>query len=231
MAREDVWQQAVDISNRVLQCTSGLNLPKGNHWPTVVTVFLSQANERLDSIRLLIGKGYWDSSEILTRTLFELAVNIAYIAKNPAKRLPPYLKHGGIPLTSEEAERLQRELAQTQPPVVKDLVPRGAWKTLKDMCCDLGSQWLKEYETFYRYVSVPSHAGSFTLGKNYEQLLKQQPPSDRDRATVLITALEFHIRVAHVAANVFPQQIKHETVMEMTSECGQLGQSLAKEQA
>jgi len=230
MAREDVWQQTVDISNRVLQCTSGLNLPKGNHWPTVVTVFLSQANERLDSIRLLIGTGYWDSSVIVTRTLFELAVNIAYIAKNPAKRLPPYLKHGGIPLTSEEAERLQRQLAQTQPPVVKDLVPGKAWKTLKDMCCDLGSQWLKEYETFYRYVSVPTHAGSFTLGENYKRLLDQQPVSDRDKVTVLITASAFHLRVAGIAAKVFPEQINLKTIDEMSVECQELGQSLAEEQ-
>ena len=96
------------------------------------------------------------------------------------------------------------------------------------MCCDLGSQWVKEYETFYRYVSVPTHAGSFTLGENYVQLLRQQPPSDRDRAIVLVTALVFHLRVANVAANVFPKQIKLDTVTELASECRKLGQSVAE---
>ncbi len=97
------------------------------------------------------------------------------------------------------------------------------------MCCGLGSDWLREYETFYRYVSIPTHAGSFTLGKNYTQLLRQQPPSDLVRATVLVTALDFHLRVSDVAANVFPEQIKLETVRKMASECRELGQSLVKE--
>ena len=222
----NIWQQAVDLSDRVLQVTSGISLPKGNYWPTVVTVFLSQANELLHSTRLLTGKGYCNSAEILTRPLFELTVNIAYIAKNPVKRLPSYLKHGGIPLTSEEAQQVQLALAQEERPEVKDIVPGWTWRRLKDMCCDLGSDWLKEYETFYRYVSVPTHSGSFTLGKNYIQLLEQKPPSDRDKATVLVTALDFHLRVADVAANVFPEQIKLETIKKMRSECQKLGKSL-----
>jgi len=193
-----------------------------------VTVFLTQANERLDSVRVLLGKNYWDSAVILTRSLFELAVNLAYIDKDVLARLPHYLKHGGIPLTSEEAGKLQEELATGGQPQVKDIVPGQAWKHLKDMCVDLNTNWLKEYDTFYRYASIPTHAGSFTLGKNYIQLLKQEPPSDRDKADVLTTALDLHLRLAVVAARVFPKQINFETVTEMRAECQKLGQSLAK---
>jgi hypothetical protein len=228
MATENLWQQAVDLTNRVFQVMSSLNLPRGNYWPTVVTVDLSKANEELDSIRTLLDKGYWDSTDILARALFELAVNLAYIAKDTKKRLPEYLKHGGVPLTNEDVQQLQLELAQEQPPEVKDIVPGQTWRRLKDMCCDLGSQWLKEFETFYRYVSVPSHAGSFTLGKNYKQLLEQQPLSEHQKAAVLITALDFHLRIAEVAADVFPQQIKLKTVKALRAECQNLGQSLAK---
>ena len=231
MERNNIWQQSVNLLDKVLQGTSGLSLPRGDrgdYWPAVVTVFLSQANERLYSIRLLLDNNCEASSELLTRSMFELAVNLAYIANNPAKRLPAYLKHGGIPFTNKEAQQLQQKLAQEQPPEVKDVVPGRTWMRLKNMCCDLGASWLKEYETFYRYASVPTHAGSFTFGKNYEQLLKQQPLSDRDRATVLVTALDFHLRVADVAATVFPEQIKINTVRKLASECSGLGLDLAK---
>lgn len=227
---DNVYQQAVDLTNRVFQVTAGLDLPRGNHWLTVVTVFLTQANERLASIRVLLDRDHSDSAGILTRSLFELAVNLAYIAKNVKERLHQYLKHGGFPLTRKEAEEqqkeLQKELQEDRQPEVKDVIPGKAWKPLRDMCTDLGSDWLKEYETFYRYVSVPTHAGSFTLGKNYLQLLEQQPPLERQKAIFLTTALFFHLRVAELAATVFPQQIKLETVKNMRAECQELGQSL-----
>lgn len=223
---ENVWQQGVDLMNRVSEVTSGLNLPRGNQWPTVVAVFLSQANERLDSIRMLLHKSYEDSAMILTRSVFELAVNLVYISKDTEGRLRQYLKNGGIPLTHEEAQQLQQELEQKHSQDASCVVPTRPWKKLKGMCCDLGSQWLKEYETFYPYASVPTHASSFTLGKNYVQLLQRQPPSDHQKATTLITALEFHLRVAEIAANVFPKQIKLETVKEMRAECKTLGSSL-----
>ncbi len=112
MATGNVWQQATDLTDRVFQVTSGLNIPRGNHWHTIVTVFLTQANERLDSIRVLLDKNHWDSATILTRSLFEPAVNLAYITKDVSARLPEYLKHGGFPLTNEDAQQLQRKLAQ-----------------------------------------------------------------------------------------------------------------------
>lgn len=228
MVTESVWERTIDLTNRVFQVTSGLNLLHGDQWPGVVTVFLTQGNERLDSTRALLDNNHSDSAVILTRSLFELAVNLAYIAKNTAKRLREYLKHGGIPTTSQEAQQLQQDIDSGAPPAVIDIVPRQAWRRLKDMCCELGSGWLKEYGTFYRYASVPTHAGSFTLGNNYVQLLKQQPPSDRQKAVVLVSALAFHLRVAEISANVFPQEIKPEAVRELRTECEELGQTLAR---
>jgi hypothetical protein len=217
--------------DRVLQVTSDLILPrgeKGDYWQPVVTVFLSQANERLYSIRLLLDNNYEESSVILIRSIFELAVNLVYISKDSKRRLSQYLKHGGIPLTIEEAQQLQQELEYLHSQDAIGFIPRRPWKQLKDMCCDLGSQWLKEYETFYRYVSVPTHAGSFTLGNNFVKLLNQQPLSDYEKAKVMITALDFHLRIADVAAHVFPKQIDSEVVKRMTEECQKLGQSLLK---
>ncbi len=229
MRTDNIWQQAADLTNRVLQVTSGLDLPRGNLWYAVVTVFLTQANERLDSIRVLLDKNYRDSATILTRSLFELVVTLNYIAKDAKDRLPEYLKHGGIPLTNEDAQQLQRKLAKEQLPDMKDIVPRQSWKTLKDMCRDLGSPWPEEYKTFYRFASVPTHAGSFTLTLNYVELLKQEPPSDHYKVIVLLSALSFYLRVPNVAAQVFPEQIKLATVTEMASECEKVGQSLSEQ--
>jgi hypothetical protein len=228
MAIDDIWQATVELTNRAFQVISGVDLPRGNHWLALVTVSLALGNERLDSVRLLLSKNYRDSAVILTRSLFELAVNLTYIAKDVPRRLPAYLRHGRIPITKEEAQKLREELKGNTELDVKNIVPTRTWKPLRNMCCDLGSDWLREFETFYPYVSVPTHAGAFTFGKDYLRLLEQKPPSDTEKATVLITALDFQFRVAEVAAGVFPLKIKLETVRKLRSECGSLGQSLAK---
>lgn len=187
---------------------------------------LHQANAGLHSIWLLLNEHDSNSATILTRWLFELAVNLSYIAKDVAARLPEYLRHGGIPLTSEEAEKRQEELQKGSQPEVKDIVPGQTWRRLKDMCCDLGSDWLREYETFYRYASVPTHAGAFTLGENYQHLLEQRLPSDSDKATVLLTASDFHLRIAQIAAKTFPNNIDIKEVEKLREECSNSGRSL-----
>lgn len=209
--------------------SSGLDLPRGDQWPTVVTVFLAQTNERLDSTRVLLHKNHWDSALILTRSLFELAANLTFIALDIPARLPEYLTHGAIPLTSAEAEQLRAALGERKQPEPRDFVPGYPWKSLRDICTGLGSGWIKEYETFYRYASVPTHAGSFTLGKNYAQLLDRQRLSDNAMANVLTTALAFQLRVAEIAAGVFPEEIALEQVKQLRSDCETLGYSLVKE--
>ena len=226
MQTKNVWQSSVDLTNRITQVTSGLKLPRGAYWPTLVTVSLHQANERLNSIWLLLKEGDVNSATILTRSLFELAVNLSYIARDSARRLRQYLKHGRMPLTREEAQQMQQEIDRGAQPAVKDIVPGQAWKRLKDMCCDLGSDWLKEYETFYRYASVPTHAGAFTLGEKFIRLLTGQLPTDRERAAVLVTASEFHLRVAQIAAKTFPGHIAMKEVEKLREECSDLGWSL-----
>ena len=224
----NVWQQAIELTSRVFQVATGLNLPRGNHWPNVVAVSLWQVNERLDSIRTLLNKGYYDSAVVLTRSLFEFAVNLVYISKDTKRRLPQYLRHGRVPLTGEEAQQLQQQLEQGHSRDVRDIVPGQPWKNLKHMCCDLGSNWLKEYETFYRYASVPTHAGSLTFGTNYKRLLDQQSPSDYEKAGVLVSALEFHLRVVEIAAQIFPEQISSGIVNDLKSDCQKLGQFLVR---
>ena len=175
---------------------------------------------------MLLDKNHWDSAVVLTRSLFELAVNLAYIDENVAMRLPEYLKHGGMATTSEEAEERRKEIKKGDRSTVTNVVPGQAWKRLSGMCKDLGPDWLSYYQTFYRFASVPTHAGSFTLGRSYLQLLEQQPPTDHDKATTLVTALAFHLSVAEVAAKTFPQQIRPDRIEELRNKCLALGKSL-----
>ncbi len=215
--------------NRILQLSSGLALPRGDHWPTLVTVSLVQSNARLHSIGVLLNEGDWDSAVILTRSLFELEVNLSYISKDIKKRLPKYLRHGGVPLTNEEIEQAKAQLESGRTDV-KDIVPKRAWKHLKEMCCDLDAGRLKEYEIFYPYASVPTHAGAFTLGKTFTRLLTGGLLTDRERAVVLVTASEFHLRVAQITAETFPQHIAIGTVEVLHKECSTLGESLRQDQ-
>ena len=227
MTTDDLEQRIIDLTDRILQTTSCLDLPRGDWWPSVVAVFLYQANERLESVRLLLDENKADSATILVRSLFELAVNLAYIDKDTAQRLNKYLRHGCIPLNDEQAERLQQEIEEELEPKV----PRGSWKPLRDMCADLGPDWLKEYDTFYRYVSVPTHAGAFTLARDFVWLLEGHLPSARERTVCLITASAFHLRVAEIAARTFPDHINHAKVIALMVECSELITARAEERA
>lgn len=226
MVTEDIWQQADGLMKRALEATSGVNLPTNDNWNIVVAVNLYQACERLVSIFMLLVKGYRDSADVLTRSLFEVAVNISFIAKDVEKRLPEYLRHGGFPLSKEDAEKIERKVRQKPPPQVKHLVPGQAWRKLSDMCDDLG--WSGEYYTFYRFVSTVDHAGSFKLATNYLQLLKRQQPSDWEKSAVLVTALCYYLRVAEVAATVFPAQIKADTIKDLSAQCNGMGKFFAE---
>ena len=219
---ENVEQRAIDLTHRILRATSDLDFEVTCQWKAVVAVSLSQANERLHSVSLLLDNNYFDSAIILSRSLFELAGNLAYIDKDTDMRLPEYLKHGGVPTTIEDVEQLRLEIQNNPSPSVKDIIPGRAWKQMKEICCDLGPPWLDEYFTFYRRTSVPTHAGSFTLGHSYKQLLEQPTPSVQDKAEVLVTTSVNHLRVAAITSNTFPQSINPTEVSLLKVECGDL---------
>ena len=226
MVVNNILQKAIALKDSMLQVTSGIDVTIDNYWSMLVCVGIHQGNKRLDAILTLLNKNDLDSAEILTRSLFELAVNLAYIDKDVSGRLSEYLKHGKVPTTREEVKKLKEEMERSEQLEAREIVPKRTWRSIKLMCCDLGLDWLDEYETFFRYVSVPTHAGAFTLGENYIRLLEGQPLSDSKKATALVTALDFHLRVAGVTARVFPAQIKLEIVKGMRDKCQELGQSL-----
>lgn len=230
----NIWQKAIDFSNRMFEVSSGLSLPRGGYWPWYTTVSLNQSNERLDSIRLLLLKNYSESSEVLLRSLFEIAVNLAYISRDVSTRLPGYLRHGHVDLPTEDAERLEEkanrlreEIISGEQPDVTGIAPTKVWKRLRIMCQEMGSPWLEDCNTFYPLTSDTAHAGSLTLNTNIVQLRYHRLPSAHTKAVCLVTALAFHLSVLEVAADVFPGQIELPKVLGLKSELATLGQFLA----
>jgi len=158
--------------------------------------------------------------------MFELSANLTFISQDIEKRLPKYLKHGMIPITVEEIQQRQQEIEAGNLSNTLDMIPKRPWKSMSAICSDLGVTWLNEYNSFYRYASVPTHSGAFTLGKSFIQLLKGSPLNDHELSSVLCTAASFHIRVAKVAAGRFPMQISLEEINKFDAECNNIGEEL-----
>lgn len=225
MDNNELWLQSVSLTNRIFTLTSALGLPQGDHWFALATVSLVQANERLDAIRTLLRQNQYESSVILTRSLFEIAVNLTFINNDREARLAKYLRNGGVPLSREDLLQLQRAQAQGTDHI-EGVVPERAWESMNSMCRELG--WGQEYALFYRYASVPTHAGSFTFLHNYSRLLAGRPPTIFEKVTVMATAISYHLRVALVAAATFPQQLDITRIHELQNECGKIGDCLSQ---
>lgn len=223
----NIWQKAENLVERLLTTTSGLDLTYADRWSVLLIVSLHQSNKRLHSIVLLLKNQDWDSAVVLTRSIFELSANLAYISKDIEKRLSKYLKHGMILITAEEIQQHQKEIDSGIISKTLDRVPKQPWKPMSAICEDLGVDWQKEYNSFYRYASIPTHSGAFTLGKSFMQLLNGNPLTDKELSSVLITAASFHIRIAKIAGENFPKQISLEEIGKFDTECNKIGKALA----
>ena len=223
MVIDEMWQETVALTKRVFGATPSFGVSTSNHWKIVVGVQLHEANERLNSIVMLLDKGYVESAHVLARSLFEIAVNLAYIEKDAEQRLPEYLKHGSFPLSEEDADQLEKKLSEESLEGVRGIVPGRGWRSTREMCCDLG--WSGEYGTFYRYLSVIGHAGSFRLMTNFLKLLEREPVQQWERVSVLLYAVSLYLRVSEVAAKVFPSKIRADEIADLTAECYKMMES------
>lgn len=220
------WHKTLSLVERLLQSTSDLSFSYNDKWSVLVIVSLNQLNKRLNSVALLLRNADWASGVILTRSMFELSANLTYIFKDIGKRLPEYLEHGNIPITAEEIQKLQREIENGNTENVLNIIPTRSWKSMGEICSDLGEDWLNEYKSFYRYASIPSHAGAFILGESFMQLLREKPLTEKELSEVLITAVAFHLRVAKIVADSFPTRISIKKLDELDRECNEIGHSL-----
>lgn len=228
MTAEQAWKQCLDLVDKVLGVTSGVELGQETQWHALVTLALSQSNKRLHSIRLLLEATDLDSAIILTRSLFELAANLVYINLDQSPRLSEYLRHAGIPIFPEEIEASKKRTQADSPRLNWSDVPKWPWRRLKVICDTLGEPWPHHYATVYRYASIPTHAGAFTLGRAYFELMERQSAPDSIRTTTLVIALAFHLQIGRVAAGTFAAQIDLDEVEGLVTEVRTLGGSLVR---
>lgn len=233
----NIWQKTNGLVVRLLTTTSELDFTYPDRWSVLLIVSLNQSNKSLNSVVWLLNNQDWDSGVVLTRSMFELSANLTYISKDIEKRLPKYLKHGKIPITAEELQQQQQEIQQYQQEVdngiisnTLNMIPKKPWIPMGAICGDLGVSWLNEYNSFFRYASIPTHSGAFMLGRSFMQLVEGNSPSNHELSGILITAASFHIRVAKVVARKFPLLISLEEVEKYETECNIIGKELIQKQ-
>ena len=165
--------------------------PEGDWGPLSISC-LCEAHRRLVSIRRLAHEDL-DSSLILMRSLFELAVTVNYIAKDPNVRISTFKQNLPSPDEAMDVE-----------PVDNGYISRSLPR-LKVMCSDLGS-WAENYYSlgFYEYTSDATHSGAWTIYRNLGRLKYQVTPGGVDQCRVLATSADLFLHVATPALVFYP---------------------------
>ena len=185
-----VLQKALNIAGEVLDTNPDLNLKDfGNDWHLVALLHLVRSRQTLAGIRFLAAEQFYSSAEALCRHLFELAVNIRYLNIDPASRVPVYLEHYRVRVSSERRDETDAKLQslkaqENHVEISKLLIPGRSWVTLKGMCGELGC--LGEYETIYRGSSEIAHGGARTIGLEMRAMVSEQPMLAKCGITCLI---------------------------------------------
>ena len=154
-----------------------------NEWEQLVVSAIHTTRNRLNSISLLIEQDR-DSTLVLLRSLFELAVTLDYIDKDRDARLAKYTKR--LRNLSEGGDERLHVFERTLP-------------SLKRRCEEVGSWAMNTYNSsaLYQYTSDATHSGAWTMFRS-----RAEGPNDLDKAMVLAMAVDYLLRVArHPAAS------------------------------
>ena len=127
------------------------------------------------------------------RSLFELAVTVNYIDKDPDVRISTF-----------KQKLLPADEAMDAEPVNNGYFSRSLPR-LKVMCSDVGS-WAENYYNsgFYEYTSDATHSGAWTIYRNLGRLRYQVPPDGADQCRVLATSTGLFLYVARPALVFYP---------------------------
>ena len=206
-------QKVLDLTDKVLSVQDTLTINDSylvEKWHQVVFLHLHRSFRGLEAVRLVSDNGLYEPAEVLTRYLFEQAVNVRYLAKDPEGRVLCYLKHYKVPLTPEERDETAQELELIRGKgeegdyagVSKSLLPNRSWKLLSEMCEDLNC--LDHYWTMYRASSEVAHGGAHEMGSTMLEMLDYKQRPDYQLPSVLLTALTYFGWVAEISRKVFP---------------------------
>ena len=183
------------LTDETLYRFSGLEFPGINgDWRNLSVSFLHKAHRCLGSIRLLVDED-WDGSLILTRSLFELAVTVNYLAKDQDARITIFTQK--LPATDGQLEDQSQYSGFF----------RRSLPSVRDMCIDLGDWALEYYESaFYKYTSDAGHSGAWTIYRNLGQLIDATEADEVDQCRVLATSANLFLHAAGPALEFYPDK-------------------------
>lgn len=201
-------QQAFDLTDEVLSVRIGINhIDLVEDWPQVVLLHLLRSQQALTAVRLVLANGLYGPAVVLSRHLFELAVNIRYLQKDAETRVPLYLEHSRVSSTLEEVveiyQKLQPLREQEDHVAISELLVAGKpWRTMKEMCEEIDC--LDDYLTMYRSASEVAHGGAHGMALEMLQLFGNQQRPDYELPAVLLSVLIYYGWVVEISCKVFP---------------------------
>lgn len=205
-------RRAHSLAQQALDITTGINLPvwpseadetgMADYWHIIVQAALFRANRILRSVTALLSPPIDDlvSATILNRNILECAADLVYLDQSVSSRLPEYLHKSGFPSLADDVAKVAEEKSD---PLEVGL-PRARWKALGPICEAIG--WKAEYRYLYNIYSDSAHAGSSALVQEYLNM-RGFTPTDANKATKVSACLLYHLRIAEIAAKLFPSVI------------------------
>ena len=207
------------LVNDTLNMASELITPTGTEdWERIAVSSLDVATKRSSSMLQLIDQDL-DSCLVLMRSIFELAVTVEYLSKDPSGRVPLYLKgieHQSSLPSGETHDSLFR---RTLPPF---------WK----MCGTLEG-WAKltyDKSALYEYSSDATHSGAWTTMRNHGRLAAVTAPDDFEKARLLNTSLFYLLEIGDHVVGDGPDSVTIERWRTLKARNSQLMKALQDNQ-
>ena len=172
-------------------------------WDEFVCAHLLLAREAVVAIKLLNEKDLEGPIDVVTRYLFELAVNLKYIANDLNERFPAYLAFHSL---SEGQNKHDELIAKAKEQgdwseLARSGSTRRPWKPLAEMCEDVGLEY--DRQTFYRVTSDIAHGGGASLIYAKGKLYQGNSRPEWQRAGKLAVAFRYYQQIAEVVTTTF----------------------------
>jgi Family of unknown function (DUF5677) len=199
--KPDLFERSATLATRVLsKIQPQLALLKAADpefgYKSAVAFFLSKAFKTCQAIHLLTGSGYHQDAAILARTVFELCLQVNYIAADsklaelfikhdPIERYYWYMKLAvdpellkGVANREEELATLKAQFDELQPDYIKG---KGWWGSdLRSLAKEVGSEasYLRAYPLYSPLVHSTSSSVKHYIREIDQQICVDASPSE-----------------------------------------------------
>jgi len=174
-------QEVMPLAGKVLESVKEIkgSSPEEAYFHALVQCSVARTREFLSAQLLLCREGHCNSALVLSRTIFEIALNIAYIAKDPIvraglfgqyeiirkKRYTEALRRTAYKTALEGRDEEIKQTEELHARFQSNFPDKSRWSgiSLRDIARDLGIEG--EYDTCYSYQCDASHSNARELTK------------------------------------------------------------------